>query len=98
MGMTFKPLNDKVVIELLEEDEKTEAGIILPDTAKKRPQEGTVIAVGSGRLLNSGNRAPMTVQVGQRVVFSKYAGSEFEYEGKKYLILDEDQIYAIREK
>jgi chaperonin GroES len=98
MGMTFRPLNDKVVIELLEEDEKTETGIILPDTAKKRPQEGTVIAVGSGRLLNNGNRAPMTVQVGQRVVFSKYAGSELEYEGKKYLILDEDQIYAIRER
>ncbi len=95
--MTFKPLNDKVVIELLEDEEKTEAGIILPDTAKKRPQEGKVVAVGPGRLLNNGQRAPMSVQVGQRVVFSKYAGSEFEYDGKKYLILDEDQIYAIRE-
>ncbi len=95
--MTFRPLNDKVVIELLEEDEKTEAGIILPDTAKKRPQEGVVVAVGPGRLLNNGQRAPMTVQVGQRVVFSKYAGNEIEYGGKKYLILDEDQIFAIRE-
>lgn len=95
--MTFRPLNDKVVIELLEDEEKTESGIILPDTAKKRPQEGKVVAVGSGRLLNNGERAPMSVQVGQRVVFSKYAGSEFEYDGKKYLILDEDQIYAIRE-
>lgn len=95
--MTFKPLNDKVVIELLEDEEKTESGIILPDTAKKRPQEGKVVAVGPGRLLNNGQRAPMSVQVGQRVVFSKYAGSEFEYDGKKYLILDEDQIYAIRE-
>lgn len=95
--MTFRPLNDKVVIELLEDEEKTESGIILPDTAKKRPQEGKVVAVGSGRLLNNGERAPMSVQVGQRVVFSKYAGSEFEYDGKKYLILDEDQIYAIRD-
>ncbi len=95
--MIFRPLNDKVVIELLEDEEKTEAGIILPDTAKKRPQEGKVVAVGPGRLLQNGQRAPMSVQVGQRVVFSKYAGSEFEYDGKKYLILDEDQIYAIRE-
>ncbi len=95
--MTFKPLNDKVVVELIEEDEKTTAGIILPDTAKKRPQEGIVVAVGSGRLLKNGERAPMSVQVGQRVVFSKYAGNEFEYEGKKYLILDEDQIFAVRE-
>ncbi|MFQ3611097.1 MAG: co-chaperone GroES [Fimbriimonadales bacterium] len=96
--MTFRPLNDKVVIELIEEDETTQSGIILPDTAKKRPQEGVVVAVGPGRLLNNGERAPMTVQVGHKVVFSKYAGNEFEYEGKKYLILDEDQIYAIREK
>ncbi|MER3403598.1 MAG: co-chaperone GroES [Armatimonadota bacterium] len=95
--MTFKPLSDKVVIELLEDEEKTESGIILPDTAKKRPQEGKVVAVGPGRLLNNGERAPMSVQVGQRVVFSKYAGNEFEYDGKKYLILDEDQIHAIRE-
>lgn len=95
--MTFKPLSDKVVIELLEDEEKTESGIILPDTAKKRPQEGKVVAIGPGRLLNNGERAPMSVQVGQRVVFSKYAGNEFEYDGKKYLILDEDQIYAIRE-
>jgi chaperonin GroES len=95
--MTFKPLSDKVVVELIEEDEKTSVGIILPDTAKKRPQEGIVVAVGPGRLLKNGERAPMSVQVGQRVVFSKYAGNEFEYDGKKYLILDEDQIFAIRE-
>jgi chaperonin GroES len=95
--MTFKPLSDKVVVELIEEDEKTSAGIILPDTAKKHPQEGIVVAVGPGRLLKNGERAPMSVQVGQRVVFSKYAGNEFEYDGKKYLILDEDQIFAIRE-
>jgi chaperonin GroES len=95
--MTFKPLSDKVVVELIEEDEKTSTGIILPDTAKKRPQEGVVVAVGPGRLLKDGERAPMSVQVGQRVVFSKYAGNEFEYDGKKYLILDEDQIFAIRE-
>jgi chaperonin GroES len=95
--MTFKPLSDKVVVELIEEDEKTSSGIILPDTAKKRPQEGVVVAVGPGRLLKDGERAPMSVQVGQRVVFSKYASNEFEYDGKKYLILDEDQIFAIRE-
>lgn len=95
--MTLKPLADKVVIELLEDEETSPGGIILPDTAKKRPQEGKVIAVGSGRLLKDGSRAPMSVQVGQRVVFSKYAGNEFEFEGKKYLILEEDQIFAIRD-
>jgi chaperonin GroES len=95
--MTFRPLNDKVVLEVLEDDETSPGGIIVPDTAKKRPQEGTVIAIGSGRLLKDGSRAAMHVQVGNRVVFSKYAGSEFEFDGRKYLILDEDQIFAVRD-
>lgn len=95
--MTLKPLNDKVVIELFESEEKTDSGLILPDTARKRPQEGKVVAVGSGRLLKDGSRAPMALAAGQTVVFSKYAGNEFEFDGKKFLILDEDQIFAIKE-
>jgi len=95
--MTFRPLNNKVVLEVLEDDETSPGGIIVPDTAKKRPQEGMVIATGPGQLLKDGSRAAMNVQVGNRVVFSKYAGSEFEFDGKKYLILDEDQIFAIRD-
>ncbi|NUL83256.1 MAG: co-chaperone GroES [Armatimonadetes bacterium] len=95
--MTLKPLNDKVVIELFESEEKTDSGLILPDTARKRPQEGKVVAVGSGRLLKDGSRAPMALAAGQTVVFSKYAGNEFEFDGKKFLILDEDQVFAIKE-
>ncbi|MCW5934943.1 MAG: co-chaperone GroES [Fimbriimonadia bacterium] len=95
--MKFRPLNEKVVLEVIEEDETSPGGIILPDTAKKRSQEAIVYAVGPGRLLKDGSRAAVAVQVGQKVVFSKYAGSEFEFDGKKYLILDEDQIFAIRE-
>lgn len=95
--MTLKPLNDKVVIELFESEEKTDSGLILPDTARKRPQEGKVVAVGSGRLLKDGSRAPMALAEGQTVVFSKYAGNEFEFDGKKFLILDEDQVFAIKE-
>lgn len=93
----LKPIGDKVVVEVFEEEEKTSGGIFLPDTAKKKPQEGRVVAVGSGRVLQDGTRAPMSVKVGDRVIFSKYGGNEVEVDGKEYTILDEDQIYAIRE-
>jgi chaperonin GroES len=86
-----------VVVEVFEEEEKTAGGIFLPDTAKKKPQEGRVVAVGPGRVLQDGTRAPMSVKVGDRVIFSKYGGNEVEVDGKEYTILDEDQIYAIRE-
>jgi chaperonin GroES len=81
----------------LEEEDKTASGLYLPDTAKKKPQTGKVIAVGDGRLLEDGTRAPMTVKVGDRVLFSKYGGNEVTIDGKEYTILDEDQIYAIIE-
>jgi chaperonin GroES len=84
-------------VEVFEEEEKTAGGIFLPDTAKKKPQEGRVVAVGPGRVLQDGTRAPMSVKVGDRVIFSKYGGNEVEVDGKEYTILDEDQIYAIRE-
>jgi chaperonin GroES len=93
----LRPIGDKVVVEVFEEEEKTAGGIFLPDTAKKKPQEGRVVAVGPGRVLQDGTRAPMSVKVGDRVIFSKYGGNEVEVDGKDYTILDEDQIYAIRE-
>jgi chaperonin GroES len=93
----LRPIGDKVVVEVFEEEEKTAGGIFLPDTAKKKPQEGRVVAVGPGRVLQDGTRAPMSVKVGDRVIFSKYGGNEVEVDGKEYTILDQDQIYAIRE-
>lgn len=93
----LRPIGDKVVVEVFEEEEKTAGGIFLPDTAKKKPQEGRVVAVGPGRVLQDGTRAPISVKVGDHVIFSKYGGNEVEVDGKAYTILDEDQIYAIRE-
>lgn len=93
----IRPLDDKVVIKPGDEEEKTAGGIILPDTAKKRPQEGTVVAVGPGRLLDDGSRAPVAVKKGQLVIYAKYGGTEVTVGGEDYVILSEDQIYAIKE-
>lgn len=93
----IQPLFDKVVVEPLEEQETSSGGIILPDSAKKKPQEGKVVAVGPGRVLDDGSRAAMSVKVGQTVVFSKYGGTEVKLDGKDLVILDEDSIYAIRD-
>ena len=91
----LRPLGDKNVVQLIEADEKTAGGIYLPDSAKKKPTEGKVIAVGNGRTLDTGDRNPLSVKVGDRVLFSKYGGNEVTIEGQDYTILDEDQIYAI---
>ncbi len=91
----LKPLGDKVVVQLTEAEEKTASGIYLPDSAKKKPQEGKVIAVGNGRVLDNGDRNKLSVKSGDRVLFSKYGGNEVTIEGEDYTILDEDQIYAI---
>ncbi|AIE87865.1 co-chaperone GroES [Fimbriimonas ginsengisoli] len=91
----LKPLGDKVVVQLMEQEDKTASGIYLPDSAKKKPQEGKVVAVGTGRVLDSGERNALSVKVGDRVLFSKYGGNEVTHEGQDYTILDEDQIYAI---
>lgn len=91
----LKPLGDKVVVQVLEEEDKTAGGIYLPDTAKKKPQEGKVIAVGSGRILDDGSRSKLTVKPGDRVLFAKYGGNEVNLGVDEYTILDEDQIYAI---
>ncbi len=93
----IQPLFDKVVVEPLEEQETSSGGIILPDSAKKKPQEGKVVAVGPGRVLDDGSRAAMSVKVGQTVVFAKYGGTEVKLDGKDLVILDEDSIYAIRD-
>jgi len=86
-----------VVIKPSEQEEKTAGGILLPDTAKKKPQEGEVVAVGSGKVLEDGTRTPMNVKVGDRVVYSKYAGTEVRVGDEEYLVIDEDSIYAIKE-
>ena len=94
--MTIRPLGDKVVVKPSEAEDKSAGGIILPDAAKQKPQEGKVIAVGNGRLLDNGERHKLTVQVGDVVVYSKYGGTEFKLDGDTVVILDEDQIYAIK--
>ncbi|MGE6260586.1 co-chaperone GroES [Heyndrickxia sporothermodurans] len=91
----LKPLGDRVVIELVETEEKTASGIVLPDSAKEKPQEGKVVAVGTGRVLDNGERVALEVSEGDRIIFSKYAGTEVKYQGNEYLILRDSDILAI---
>ena len=98
MATKIRPLGDKVVVKVSEEEEKTSGGIILPDTARKKPQEGKVVAVGPGKLLDDGKRAPMNVKVGEIVVFAKYGGTEITVDDEELVILDEDSIYAVKVK
>lgn len=93
----IKPLGERVVIKVLEKEEKTASGIVLPDTAKEKPQQGEVVAVGAGKLLESGERLAMEVKVGDKVIFSKYSGTEVKLDGAEYLILSEKDILAIVE-
>jgi len=96
--MKLKPIDDRVVIKQSEAEEKTSGGIILPDTAKEKPQIGKVIAVGPGRLLDDGKRCKMSVKEKDDVIYAKYIGSEIEVEGEKYVILRESDILGIVEK
>ncbi|WP_010098028.1 co-chaperone GroES [Ornithinibacillus scapharcae] len=91
----IKPLGDRVVIELVEQEEKTASGIVLPDSAKEKPQEGRIVAVGTGRVTDSGERVALEVSEGDRIIFSKFAGTEVKYDGKEYLILRESDILAV---
>ena len=93
--MKLKPLNDRVVVKHTEEEEKTAGGIIIPDTAKEKPIQGEVVAVGNGKVMDDGSRRPLDVQVGNRVLYSKYAGTDIKVEGKEYLIVREDEILAV---
>ncbi|MBY0456292.1 MAG: co-chaperone GroES [Gemmataceae bacterium] len=97
MSLKIVPLNDKIVIERLEADDKTAGGIILPDTAKEKPKQGKVLAVGEGRLLDDDKRAAFQVKVGDRVLFTSYAGSEVTIDGNEYLICTEDDLLAVVE-
>ena len=92
----LKPIGDKVIVKAKAEEEKTSGGIILPDTAKEKPQEGTVIAVGPGKVLENGDRKPMAVKEGDTVIYSKYGGTEVTVDGEDYIILDEDSILAVK--
>ena len=90
----LKPLEDRVVVEPLEAEEKTAGGLYLPDTAKEKPQRGTVIAAGPGKILDSGERAPMSVAVGDEVIYGKYSGSDIEVDGHEVKILRESDVLA----
>jgi len=91
----IRPVGDRVVVKPAAKEEVTKSGIVIPDTAKEKPQEGVVIAVGSGRLLDNGERAAIDVHEGDRVLLAKYGGTEFKLEGEEYLVLKESDILAI---
>ncbi|PIE62326.1 MAG: co-chaperone GroES [Desulfobacter postgatei] len=93
--MSFRPLSDRILVERVEEDEKTKGGIIIPDTAKEKPAEGKVVATGNGRLGEDGKLLPMDVKVGDRVLFSKYGGTEVKIDGTDYLIMRQDDVLGV---
>jgi len=93
--MKLVPLNEKIVIERLEADSKTAGGIILPDSAKEKPKQGKVVSLGEGKLLEDGKRASFQVKVGDRVLFTSYAGNEVTHDGQEYLIMTEDDLLAV---
>jgi len=95
--MKIRPLNDRILVKRLEEEAKTAGGIIIPDTAKEKPAEGEIIAVGPGKLNDHGERVPMDVKPGDRVLFSKYGGTDVKIEGEDYLIMREDDILGVVE-
>ena len=93
--MNIKPLGERVVVKVLESEEKTKSGIVLPDTAKEKPQKGTVLAVGPGKVLDNGQKLPLEVKVGDKVLFAKYAGTEVKLDETEYMVLKETDILAI---
>jgi len=96
--MKIKPLQDRLVVKRIEEEEKTKGGIIIPDSAKEKPQEARVVAVGDGKTLESGQKAPLTVKPGDKILFGKYSGTEIKIDGEEHLILREDDVLAIVEE
>lgn len=93
--MNLQPLADRIVVKAIQQEERTKSGIVLPDTAKEKPQEGEVLAVGPGKVADNGSRIPMEVKVGDRVIYSKYAGTEVKIDGEEYLVLRESDVLAI---
>lgn len=95
MSVTIKPLEDRIVVRPLEAEQVTASGLVIPDTAKEKPQEAEVIAVGPGRVDDKGNRVPVDVAVGDKVIFSKYGGTELKFDGQEYLILSARDVLAV---
>ncbi len=95
--MKIKPLRDRVLVRRVEEEQKTKGGILIPDTAKEKPQEGKVVAVGSGRLTDDGKQIPLEVKENDRILFGKYAGNEIKIDGVEHIIMREEDILAIME-
>jgi chaperonin GroES len=95
--MKIRPLNDRIMVKRLEEEEKTKGGIIIPDSAKEKPAEGEIIAVGNGKMNDKNERVPLEVKPGDRVLFSKYGGTDVKLDGEDYLIMREDDILGIVE-
>ena len=93
--MKITPLNDKIVVQRLEAEDKTAGGIILPDNAKEKPKQGKILSVGDGKVLENGSRAAFQVKTGDKVLFTSYAGTEVTVDGKEYLIMTEDDILAV---
>ncbi len=95
--MKVRPLNDRILVERIEEEEKTAGGIIIPDAAKEKPSQGKVIAVGNGKKTDDGKVIPLDVKEGDKILFGKYAGTEIKVEGKEYLMMREDEVFAVIE-
>jgi len=95
--MNIRPLGDRILVKRIQEEERTKGGIIIPDTAKEKPQEGRVVAVGKGKMTEDGKLLPIDVKAGDRILFGKYAGSEIKIEGEEHLILREDDILGVLE-
>ncbi len=98
MSVSIKPLEDRIVVKTLEAETTTASGLVIPDSAKEKPQEGEVLAIGPGRIDDKGNRVPLDVAVGDTVIYSKYGGTEVKYSGEDYLILSARDILAVVEK
>ena len=98
MSVSIKPLEDRIVVRTLEAEQTTASGLVIPDTAKEKPQEGEVLAVGPGRVDDNGNRVPLDISVGDTVVYSKYGGTEVKYGGTDYLILSARDVLAVIQK
>ncbi len=97
MATTIRPLNDRIIVRRTEDQEQMRGGLYIPDTAKEKPQEGEVIAVGNGKLLDNGQRVSMDLKAGDKVLFGKYAGTEIKLDGEEYLILREDDVLGVVE-
>ena len=96
--MKIRPLHDRVLVKRIESEEKTKGGLYIPETAKEKPVEGTVVAVGQGKVLENGQRSPLDVKVGDKVLFGKYSGNEVKIDGVEHVVLREEELYAIIDK